>query len=153
MTTQRWLMFSGLLLLAATGLAATLTPSFRAAIQNKFSQHEREVLATAEGDLLHTGKPVKVIKYRGLEGLYVDIVRPDESGPNALVERLSLPDKHDGLFNLHGHVSRLAIADIDQDGRMELLAPSFDNQLVPHLNVFRYNPAVQHFELVQPPTK
>ncbi|MBX3020399.1 MAG: hypothetical protein KF799_01880 [Bdellovibrionales bacterium] len=153
MSTRRWLIFSVLLLVAAALVAAALTPSVREGVQSYFGQVGREVLATADGDLLNEGTPAKVIKYRNRDGLFVDVLRVTPDGGSSLVDRILLPDKHDGLFNFHGRVTRLAIADVDGDGKMELLAPSFDNQLVPHLNVFRYNPAIQRFEAAQPPDK
>lgn len=150
MTVKRWLLFSVLVLIAATLLAAVLTPALRERVQNHFALVGREVLATAEGDLLNDGRMARVLKFRTRDGLYVEIVRVAPDGGTTPVETFMLPDKHDGLFNFHGHVTRLAITDVDGDGKQELLAPSFDNQLVPHLNVFRYNPATQRFEPVQP---
>lgn len=150
MSPQRWLLISLFMLVTALLLAAVLTPSLRSNIQSYFSRSGREVLATAEGDLLGGGSVAKVIKYRSEEGLFVEVMRLEASGSMTLVDRIQLPDKHDGLFNYQGHVTRLAIADVDGDGTMELLAPSFDNQLVPHLNVFRYNPGNQKFEPFQP---
>lgn len=145
------MLFSVLMLLAAATLAALLTPSIRQSVQNHFALKGREILATAEGDLLNDSTQVKVIKYRTNEGIWVEVMKPQASGGSQLIDRILLPDKHDGLFNYQGHVTRLAIADIDQDGTMELLAPTFDQQLVPHLNVFRYNPALTKFEPYQPP--
>lgn len=153
MSTLRWIVLSVFLILTASLLAAVLTPSLRASIQSHFTRTGREVLATAEGDLLGDGTSVKVVKYRNDEGLFVEIVKLDSAGKSVVIDQLQLPDKHDGLFNFQGHVTRLAIADVNSDGQLELLAPSFDNQLVPHLNVFRYNPAIQRFEPVQPPTE
>jgi len=153
MTTGRWLLLSTLLILAAIFSAAVLTPSIRNGVQNYFAQVGREVLATADGDLLNDGSAVKVIKFRSREGIFVEVMRIDAKGETSLIDRIVLPDKHDGLFNFHGRVTRLAITDVDGDGRMELLAPTFDNQLIPHLNVFRYNPASQRFEPVQPAAK
>lgn len=148
---QRWLLFSVPAFVALLLLVAAVTPSVRETIQNYFSHPGHEVLATAEGDLLGDGSVTKVIKYRASEGLYVEILKMNEKRESVLVDRILLPDKHDGLFNFQGHVTRLAITDINNDGKMELLAPTFDNQLVPHLNVFRYNPAIGRFELFLPP--
>lgn len=151
MTALRWTVLSVLLLLAAAMVAAVLTPSLRVRVQGHLSGSGREIMATAEGDLLNDGTNVKVIKYRSPEGLFIEVVKI--MGANSMmIERIALPDKHDGLFNYQGHVTRLAIADIDQDGTQELLVPTFDQQLVPHLNVFRYNPEIQRFEPFQPPS-
>jgi hypothetical protein len=150
MSAKRWVAFSIVMLMAAALLAAVLTPSLRSQIQAFFSRDGREILATAEGDLLNDGSISKVIKYRSKEGIYVEVMKMNADGSSQTVERVLLPDKHDGLFNFKGHVTRLAITDIDGDGKSELLAPTFDNQLVPHLNVFRYNPAIGRFEPYQP---
>jgi hypothetical protein len=153
MSIQRWLTFSILILLAASLLAAVLTPPLRERIQQRFAQVGREILATADGDVLNDGTPTKIIKYRTRDGIFVEILKLDANGSTTVVDRILLPDKHDGLFNFRGQVTRLAVADVDQDGKLELLVPTFDNQLVPHLNVFRYNPAIARFEPVQPPAK
>lgn len=147
MSTIRWIFISVAMLCAAGLLAAVLTPSLRHKIQSYFAKNGREVLATAEGDLLNNGTIVKVVKFRTSDGVYVEILKINDHGASDPVDRLLLPDKHDGLFNFRGHVTRLAIVDIDGDSKNELLAPTFDNQLVPHLNVFRYNAELGRFEL------
>lgn len=150
MSARQWLQFSIMLLVAAAAVAAVLTPSIRDSLQTYVTGSSREVLATAEGDLLNDSTTVKVVKIKTHDGIWVEVARLDDSGNSTLVDRILLPDKHDGLFNFQGHVTRLAIADIDQDGSFELLAPTFDQQLVPHLNVFRYNSALKKFEPYQP---
>src|SRR3954469_11225727 len=124
---------------AALALAASV-PSLRERAQRFFVKPGQEILATAEGDVLNDGSPCKVIKYRNDDGIFLEILRVQPNGDTTVVDKVLLPDKHDGLFNFHGHVTRLAIADIDNDGKLELLAPTFDSQLVPHLNVFHFNP-------------
>lgn len=148
MSVQRWIVLSLALIACAVLLAAVLTPSVREGIQHRFAKPGREILATAEGDLLNVGGIARVIKYRTNEGIFIEILKVENSGETAFVDRVLLPDKHDGLFNFQGHVTRLAIADVDGDGTLELLAPTFDNQLVPHLNAFRYNADVGRFEPV-----
>lgn len=151
MSTRSWIVASFFLLLTAILLAAVLTPSLRTQVQDWVRKPGREVLASAEGDLLGDGGVTKVIKYKTNEGIWLEILKLDPSGTSTLVDRVLLPDKHDGLFNYQGHVTRLAIADIDDDGTFELLAPTFDQQLVPHLNVFRYNADLRKFEPYQAP--
>ncbi len=146
MSLGRWILISVFILLAASLLAAVMTPSWRQKIQSHFVQPGREILATVDGDLLNSGQAVQIIKYRTADGIYVEILKPEADGSSKMVDRVLLPDKHDGLFNYQGHVTRLAVADIDEDGKLELLAPTFDNQLVPHLNVFRYNAQLGRLE-------
>lgn len=149
MSTKAWIAFSVLMLTAACLLAAVLTPSIREGIQNRMLQVGREILATAEGDVLNDGTLAKVIKYRTRDGIFIEILKVEANGGTTMVDRVLLPDRHDGLFNFQGRVTRLAIADVNHDGKLELLAPTFDNQLVPHLNVFRYNAAIGRFEPFQ----
>ena len=138
-------------LVAAALVAAAAIPSVRERAQSYLSFKGQEILATAEGDLLGDGTSVKVIKFRNAEGIYVEILKMLPNGDSTIVDRILLPDKHDGMFNYQGHVTRLAVADINNDGKLELLVPTFDNQLVPHLNVFHYNPTIARFEPFQPP--
>lgn len=137
--------------IAAGLVVAAVIPSVRENIQARFALKNHELLATADGDLLGNGTAVKVIKFRNGEGIFVEILKMLPSGDTSLVDRILLPDKHDGMFNYQGHVTRLAVADIDHDGKMELLVPTFDNQLVPHLNVFRFNSTLGKFEPFEPP--
>ena len=152
MSVARWLSLSILTLVAAMLLAAALTPSLRDRARAAFGARGREILATAEGDVLNDGGRGRVIKFRDRHGIFIEILKETNDGVTHVIDRVQLPDRHDGLFNLQGRVTRLAIADVDDDGKFEIMAPSFDNQLVPHLNVFRYNPALARFEPVQPGT-
>jgi hypothetical protein len=140
-------------LVAVLALVGALTPAFREWVQTYIQDTSREVLATAEGDLLNDGSLVKAVKYKSGDQVFIEILRSTPDHSFSLVDRIDLPDKHDGLFNFHGHITRLAITDIDGDGKMELLAPTFDSQLVPHLNIFRFNPTLKRFEPAQPPKK
>lgn len=150
MSKLRWASLAVFLILSLGLILIVVTPTWRDHVRAMLIPHSREVLASAEGDLLNNGTPIKVIKFKSGEALYVEILKADpQGGPMIVVDRILLPDRHDGLFNFHGHVTRLAIADIDNDGTLELLAPSFDNQLVPHLNAYKYNAATQRFEPFQ----
>lgn len=147
---RRWLLLGVPLTISLIAGTIALVPAWRERVQAAVASSGREVLATVEGDVLNDGSTAKVIKYRGHDGIFVEVLAVDANGATKPIDRILLSDKHDGLFNYAGHVTRLAIADVDSDGKMELLSPTFDNQLVPHLNVFRYNPELKRFELYQP---
>ena len=65
-----------------------------------------------------------------------------------LIASTKLPDKKDGYFTFNGDVTNLAVDDIDNDKKSEILATTFDNDLVAHLNVYRYVPGQKELELV-----
>lgn len=155
MSVNYKLAFGFLGLIAIAAMVGATNSQFRDYVQQLLSEQGREILATAEGDLLNDGSLVKAIKYRGKAGIFVEVFKSKQGSEESysLVDRIELPDKHDGLFNFHGHVTRLAVTDVDGNGSMELLAPTFDAQLVPHLNIFRYNMELKRFELMQPPEK
>jgi hypothetical protein len=150
MSLQRRLLFIAFVLVAIALAVTAGTPSLRERVQFIFSPVGNEVLATVEGDLLNDGSTVKAVKFRSSQGIFVEVHHVKEGASPSLIDRILLPDKHDGLFNYGNQITRLAIADVDKDGQLELLAPTFDNQLVPHLNVFHYNPATKRFELYSP---
>jgi len=146
MSARSWILIGTGLFVAAICAAVALTPQLRERIQSHFFPDIREILATAEGPLLADQQNYRAIKIKSREGLSVEVLRMQTDGNASLVARLPLPDRHDGYFNLAGHVTRLAIVDLDLDGVAELIAPTFDQQLVPHLNVFRYNASLGRFE-------
>ena len=148
--SRKWIFIGIAALFAAALLVAAAVPSVRAKVQSQLSLHNQEILATADGDLLGDGTSLKVVKFRNGDGIFVEILKMSPNGDSTVVDRITLPDKHDGMFNYQGHVTRLAIADINNDGRLELLIPTFDNQLGPHLNVFHYNSTLGKFEPVEP---
>jgi hypothetical protein len=148
---RKWILIVVSAVIALALVVAAAIPSLREKVQSRFALHTQEILATADGDLLGDGSSVKVIKFRNGDGIFVEILKMQANGDSKLIDRITLPDKHDGMFNYQGHVTRLAVADINNDGQLELLVPTFDNQLVPHLNVFHFNSTLGKFEPFEPP--
>lgn len=140
--------------LGAVTLTLTLVaivPSWREKMRRTVQPNTREILAAIEGDLHGNERPVRVYKVRTPEGLYLEIYEIMEGGysGNAL-ESLKLPDKKEGYFTFMNRTTNLAISDVDSDGTMELIAPSFDDNLIARLNVYRYNKSTQKMERITP---
>lgn len=128
-------------------LMSALVPDIRSALRTTMIVDFRTVVSTAHGDLLGIGRDLTVAKVRTRDSLFIEVYEPRENGGQRLVERIELEDKKDGYFNFNGRATNLAIDDIDGDGRLEILAPSFDQNLVGHLNVFSYNQGTGLFQL------
>jgi hypothetical protein len=127
-------------------LIGTLHPELRASLRGTILYDFRVVVSTAHGDLLGEGIEMKVAKVRTRDALFVEVYEPRGEGNMRLLERIELQDKRDGYFNFNGQATNLAIDDIDGDGRPEILAPSFDQNLIGHINVYRYDKTLGAFQ-------
>lgn len=88
---------------------------------------------------------LRVLKVKKKDLLALEIYRVDENQQITLIQQLNLPDANDGYFHVNSQATNLAAIDIDQDGKSEIIAPSFDRNLVAHLNVYKFNPQAETF--------
>lgn len=136
-------------------LVAALHPSIRKRIYVWHHQGEREVLAVARGPVIHTELKSKIIKLRTHEGIFIEVYGGPQLHHLSLIDRFLLPDKKDGYFHvqthlrfesrLHKEASNLALKDLNGDHVLEIIAPTFDNQLNARLNIYSYNKKAQKF--------
>ena len=108
-------------------------------VQAQVPIKQSEILSVVEGDLLSDGSRVRVVKFRTMEGIVLEFYSDNRHGSRHQLSRVVLPNATDGFFTHRGEAVQLAITDLDGDGTMELLSPTFDEQLVAHLNPFRYS--------------
>lgn len=139
----------GVCAVVVSGLA--LHSETRIRLQAWLEPEQKELLATLTADLLGNGSQFKILKYGTTRGIIVEVLAPseNEAGAYQFVDRIFIPDPHDGFFSINTHATRLAIVDVDEDGQPEILAPSFDDKLVAHLNTLRLDPDTRRLELVK----
>lgn len=107
----------------------------------------RVVLSTTNAKLVLGGSDYTIAKIKGNDRLFVEIYENlANGGGSILVEKFYLPDNRDGFFDFNGQATNLAIFDIDDDGAPEILAPSFDQNLVGRLNVYSFSPDRKNFD-------
>ncbi len=133
--------------------AVALNPNWRIPIQAFLSPDHRVLLATVNGDLAGTGEMYKVLKYATHRGLIVEVMQAthDPNDPYRFVDRVVIPDRHDGFFSMNSEATRLALLDVDGDGHPEIIAPSFDESLSAHLNTLKFDPETKRLSLMQAP--
>lgn len=134
--------------LFAASLLTVLHPDVRAQVRGTFLNDYRMIVSSAQGDLLNDGTPFKVIKVKTRDELVLEVYKGSVDGSYELIEKIQMPDQRDGYFSFNGQASNLAVDDIDGDGHPEILVPSFDRDLVGHLNVFRFDPTAKNFQKV-----
>lgn len=131
-----------------------LIPSVRERIRDGLLPGTREILAKAEGDLTGQGDWVSVVKVKTRSDLVLEVYSMDaQKGETRMRARMVLPEKKDGYFQFHGQPTNLALVDLNGDGVLEIVAPTFDENLIPRLRVYRYDPAAQVFVLASPEDK
>lgn len=118
--------------------------------QNKLRQlvspRGRVILSVANADLVGAGNVYRVLKILSPEGISIEVYGAGENNQRALVDSFLLPDKRDGFFHVGGQATNLALKDLDSDGRPEIVAPTYDQELKPHLNALKLNPETKKIE-------
>lgn len=140
------LIWSLAIVFLVAGLLVALNPQWRDSLRQKWHSQDRVLLSTALGDLMGDGSLVKVIKYQNSQGIHLEILAEGDGGSRPLIDRIYLSDRHNGFFDFQGQATQLALVDVDSDGKLELIAPTFDENLTAHLNVYKYNPTFKRFE-------
>ena len=133
--------------LFAASLLCALHPDVRSQVRNSILSDYRMVVSSAKGDLLSDGTAFSIMKIKTRTDLFLEVYRTAD-GKHELVEKIHMPEQRDGYFSFNGEATNLAVSDIDGDGRPEILVPSFDRDLVGHLNVFRFDPGAKNFQKV-----
>lgn len=129
------LLFMGALFLVS--IAAVFHPDLKSKIQRSFHPDSRYVLSTVTGDALGNGANVSVVKVKTPNGIAVEVYKGEDSLD--LIQRIPLNTSRDAYFNLNGEAVNLALDDVDGDGHLEILVPTFDDDLIAHLSVYKFD--------------
>lgn len=142
---DRLLLFLMLALVLVVTVVLSI-PSWREKIKDFVLSDSREVLAKVEGDLTGKGDLISVVKVKIRSELVLEVYALDPSrGETTLRSRVILPESKDGFFQFRGQPTNLALADTDGDGVLEIVAPTYDENLIPRLHVYRYDEKAQIF--------
>ena len=88
-----------------------------------------------------------MVKILSQNKIYIEIYDATDSinSPHR-IQKIALPDSLDTQIDFRGNLTRLIIADINQDGQADIIAPTMDGQMIPHLNAYSYNKDYKSFE-------
>lgn len=140
------LVFKILGVFVALGLGAVLlTPNLREKVQDSFNKKQRVILAVAAAKLDESGDDYQILKVKTKDGLFIEVY----GAGNAFLSSAKLPDSKDGYFTFNGQVTNLAIDDINNDQFKEILATSFDDNMVARLNVYRFVKGQKNLEPIE----
>ncbi len=150
MSSKDKIVFTALSVFCLILAIVNFVPSWRNHIRELFVSDTPVVLSTIEKDFFEDGRIIVFAKIKSTQGLFVEVYEKVTEGYPNTISKLKLPDNIDGFFHFRGQATNLALDDIDGDGRVEILAPSFDPNHIAHLNVYTYNKATEQFEALPP---
>lgn len=132
---------------------ATVIPEWRHRMKDFWIPGGRQILAKTTGLLTPEGPFVTVFKIREKEDLFVEVYQTASNDPSSqeLLAKLSLPEGRDGYFSFQGNATNLVLSDMDRDGALDVIAPTFDEQMTARLHVFRFNRVTKSFERLSAP--
>ena len=130
-------------------LVICLNKNIRTQVLSYLKHDKRTLLSTVTGDLMNNGTAVKVLKLKTSSGIFLEFLGSMDSGSRPLLEQISLGDPFDAYFDLAGEATRLAIVDLNGDGKYELIAPTFDENMTARLNAYRFNESNNSFEPIK----
>ena len=138
-----------IILVLATFTMTTIAviPSLRDKVRQKFLSPKRKLLAKINGRLSDDLPKVTILKVSENEKLSVEIYNM-EKGPDApeLIQKIELSDRRDGYIQFRQSSTNLLMIDATDDTTMEIVAPTYDDQMNPHLNIFRFIPESKTFD-------
>jgi hypothetical protein len=113
----------------------------RQSVRARLQPWTRVVLAQAQGDLSGQGDLVTVLKVRELDSILLEVYENDsENRPVRFRNRVVISNSRDGAFQLQGQLVSLALLNVDQQPGDELIAPTFDYDFIPRLNIYKFDP-------------
>jgi len=142
-------MYGVLILGAISALVVAVQPEWRLRVQTLIFGDDRELLASVTGTI-GDRSDLKILKIRTRLGVVIEVHSKAEADDHTyvLLDKVVIPDRHDGYFIVSGQTTQLALVDVDNDGRLDIVAPTFDDKLVAHLNAFRLDPTSNKLKLI-----
>ena len=139
---------SGLLALIAVAAAVLSSqPKLRQAILNDRIQ-TRQILAKIFAEF--SNKAYVILKIKTESGIDIEFFEKDAANNQRLKQKFSLTDDSEAFLMINTHSVNLGLNDIDNDGVLDIIAPTVDHNGNSRLNIFKFNHDLNQFVPVQP---
>jgi len=134
----RYFCLTILSLLAVVLAAVALNEPLRLEFRGWMESRTRTVLAQAVGDLNGAGELVTVLKVKSLDTVALEIYRNDsENRPIRFKERVILDGSRDAAMKWKTDWTQLLLMDVDGEPGQEIIAPTYDLDYLPRMNIFK----------------
>lgn len=145
------LLIVALFLMALAFIIVAAVPHLRNSLKDAFSDSHRQVLAKITGTISANGPKLTILKIKVGNEINLEIFKHGEENSLELFAKIPLFNAKDAYLEVQGNATNLSLTDIDKNGVMEIVAPTYDDQMVPRLNIFEYNPNSDSFDRMNAP--
>jgi hypothetical protein len=124
------------------------SPTLQNAPRSFFTSNSRKILSVASAEFTKQSE-YKVFKLLTEKGIVIELYGSAINGYEPLLSSFEINDPFDSFFQFKGRSSNLALQDMDGDNVFEIIAPSLDSSLIPHLNILKFNQENRTLEAFQ----
>ncbi len=132
-------------------LTLSLFLFFNSNTQNFFNRNiknmGRTVLAKIETSKLNNQIKLSILKIKQNNKVFLEVYGQLNHGLE-LIDTLKLEGEYDAYILIKDQTSNLAIANVDRDVDLEIIAPTYNRRMKPILNVYKYDSRLEEFRKV-----
>lgn len=107
----------------------------------------QKTLQKVEGHLISYQQKIRVLKVKRENKIYLEFLAKQADDSFLHINSVLLNGQREAYFDYWGEMTSLQILDDDGDGRLDVIAPTFDQLLRPKINLVVYNEQTKKFEL------
>jgi len=145
MRNQVYFILSIVVLISACLLA--FNNNLKKKIHKAFLNKDKVILTTLSADLNNSGYPFRIVKIKKNNGIFLDLYQYDQvKGQHKKLDSIKLKFKSDGFYKFGKEATNLFTTDLNNDGLLEIIAPTHSPQLKPYLNIVNFNPQTKRLE-------
>lgn len=135
--------------IAVSGIVSV--PSIRNWIFEATTSADRTILSSVNGDITGNGDPITVVKIQSLNTISLEVILHNGDQTRVKdIRRILLDSSRDMYFDVKDYVTNLALVDINNDGILEIVTATADENLIPRLHIYRYDTETEDFLKVGP---
>ena len=141
------IIFIFLFLAVAIAILSSLPP-VQKALQPLLQSNSRTILAKVSTVNGIRAEQFLILKVKDASGVQIEVYQVNlESMKQVLKQKFDLAQDGDAYMTINKNSTNLALADVDHDGHLDILAPTVDRNGNLRLNTFRFNNDLQNFEI------
>ncbi len=136
---------SGFLFFLALLLA--FNSNIKKQVYSYFNHKPRKILTTLTANLINNGEEYKILKVEDGPQLFIEVYLYNSKARRLMkIDKKQLKHRRDGFYKFEKEATNLFTADLNNDGILEIIAPTYTQELKPFLNILFLNPETKKLE-------